>query len=411
MESLFGKKMEDLEFQDVVDFCDKQYKEGIFLDYKQDLSGKKSLVKTICSFANTVGGWLIIGVEDESDKPKPPYNGIEYNPQIASAIPNMIVDSVWPYIRPIVQVCGPNADNKAFIAVYVPESDEAPHWTADKSHLYVRRSDRSDSTDWERYATAHEWEWLRNKRLKAEDQRERSGSTLQAIYARLHNREYPIVAGGGTTANDGRMRVFVSPFFPSTQLFSGAEAYNALYDQRVNTASDGAFPTYLPSRMIFDEGAYTHGVERLTSTTHESFLGLENFGGILANKDILRSGGHGERHIIFHEFMNRLEDTLEFAANVYKSKNYLGLACLEVGISVPVDSRIVFRGAIGSGLNSTEKVNVRGSFEASLRLDNEELSSKPKRYELMKEIATSLLHSYGYAEIPGGTIEEAFQRQ
>jgi predicted HTH transcriptional regulator len=70
--TIFGRPLYNVMYQDVIAFCALQKKEGINLDYKRDLSSSKPIVKTIAAFANTRGGYIVIGVEDEDDKPKLP---------------------------------------------------------------------------------------------------------------------------------------------------------------------------------------------------------------------------------------------------------------------------------------------------------------------------------------------------
>ena len=40
--------------------------EGKTLEFKRDLSSPKNMLKTLVSFANTAGGRLFIGIEDDS---------------------------------------------------------------------------------------------------------------------------------------------------------------------------------------------------------------------------------------------------------------------------------------------------------------------------------------------------------
>jgi len=40
--------------------------EGKTLEFKRDISSPKNMLKTLVAFANTAGGRLIIGVEDDS---------------------------------------------------------------------------------------------------------------------------------------------------------------------------------------------------------------------------------------------------------------------------------------------------------------------------------------------------------
>ncbi len=40
--------------------------EGKTLEFKRDISSPKNIIKTLVAFANTAGGRLLIGVEDET---------------------------------------------------------------------------------------------------------------------------------------------------------------------------------------------------------------------------------------------------------------------------------------------------------------------------------------------------------
>ena len=74
----FDKPVNDLTFEDVVAFCQKQIPEGKQLDYKYLLpKNKEKFAKVIASFANAMGGTVIIGVnDDKNDKPRPPFLGV-----------------------------------------------------------------------------------------------------------------------------------------------------------------------------------------------------------------------------------------------------------------------------------------------------------------------------------------------
>ena len=43
--------------------------EGKTLEFKQDLSSPRNMLKTLVAFANTAGGRIVIGVEDQTRKP------------------------------------------------------------------------------------------------------------------------------------------------------------------------------------------------------------------------------------------------------------------------------------------------------------------------------------------------------
>ena len=163
---LFNKPINDLTFQDVVDFCKKEIPEGKQLDYKYLLpKNKEKFAKTIASFANALGGTIIIGVQDDkNDKPAPPFTGIAYHEKIR----NTIEDIIQVYIDPIVFVdintcVGPN--NRMFVVINIPQSNLTPHLVGKSKRAYIRTGQSSRP---EAIVHPTKLPWLLDHRKKSE---------------------------------------------------------------------------------------------------------------------------------------------------------------------------------------------------------------------------------------------------
>jgi predicted HTH transcriptional regulator len=61
----FDKRIEDLTFNDLKKLIDNEVTEGFYVEFKSDFQQPQKIAKSIASFANTYGGWYLIGVEDE----------------------------------------------------------------------------------------------------------------------------------------------------------------------------------------------------------------------------------------------------------------------------------------------------------------------------------------------------------
>ena len=161
---LYTKKLETITYQDVIEFCDQQYRESVYLDYKQDIDG--SLAKTVAAMANTWGGLIVIGVEDEDSKPKLPATGIPYREHLREQINNIILGNITPPVFPEVQVCQSEDNENAFIVVRVPQSNLTPHGIKGNTKVYVRTD---TSNEPEELATVERILWLVEKRNKSID--------------------------------------------------------------------------------------------------------------------------------------------------------------------------------------------------------------------------------------------------
>jgi ATP-dependent DNA helicase RecG len=73
-------------------------REGTRLDFKQDLSSMGRVLETVCSFLNTAGGTLVVGVEDRTRAPL----GVESVEKQEEALANAVSSAIEP--QPTVQL-------------------------------------------------------------------------------------------------------------------------------------------------------------------------------------------------------------------------------------------------------------------------------------------------------------------
>lgn len=66
--SLFNIPIQELDIANIISFCDQKIPEGLRVEYKKDFPKNLKLVETICAFANTQGGILLVGVKADKKK-------------------------------------------------------------------------------------------------------------------------------------------------------------------------------------------------------------------------------------------------------------------------------------------------------------------------------------------------------
>ena len=95
--------------------------EGKQLEFKRDLSSPKPLLKTLVAFANTAGGQLIIGIDDNGD-----VVGVDNPFEEEERLCNLIADAISPRLVPSIERA--TIDNKTLLIVQVYLSNTRPHW-------------------------------------------------------------------------------------------------------------------------------------------------------------------------------------------------------------------------------------------------------------------------------------------
>jgi predicted HTH transcriptional regulator len=112
--------------------------EGLQQDFKKTISSQIKIAKTIVSFANTRGGRIIIGVNDQGK-----ITGIKSDEEIF-----MIEGAATFYAKPEVPVEFHlfEVQNKSVLVIEIPESQNKPHYAKDENGkwwVYIRVKDQT----------------------------------------------------------------------------------------------------------------------------------------------------------------------------------------------------------------------------------------------------------------------------
>src|SRR5579871_924607 len=99
-------------------------KESQTLEFKRDSSSLDSILKSVIAFANTVGGILLIGVEDDGS-----IVGISDSSKVQEQLANSIAHRIKPQIIPDINVV--EVKNKSVIVIQI-EHVPAPYFLENK---------------------------------------------------------------------------------------------------------------------------------------------------------------------------------------------------------------------------------------------------------------------------------------
>jgi hypothetical protein len=149
--SPFQKKLDDLNPGDLAIL--RNVAEGWYVEYKREIPNSPSIAKSISAFANTYGGWLFYGVEENSK-----------DEAVASAFPGVLRSEVEAALQKIRQAVASHVNpsphfnvkvlwgsdqtiglemDRAVICVHVPWSPNTPH-VHKSGQIYRRIADGSE---------------------------------------------------------------------------------------------------------------------------------------------------------------------------------------------------------------------------------------------------------------------------
>jgi hypothetical protein len=143
-QDLFSCDLDSLTFSDFEDFIALGIKEGVRVDYKDQVPGK--LGDIAAAFANVIGGIAVLGVKNNGGMPGT-ITGIARNPQsdLKTQIANKIVSTVYP--RPVFSIgvvahgMVPNVD---VAVVRVEEGIETPYMFLTDRKVSIRIEDQNE---------------------------------------------------------------------------------------------------------------------------------------------------------------------------------------------------------------------------------------------------------------------------
>jgi len=118
--------------------------EGKTLEFKREISSPINILKTVVAFANTAGGLLLIGMDNNTRKPV----GIDDPLEAEERLCNMIADAIRPRIVPNIEMA--TLEGKTLLLVEVFLSSLRPHWIKSEGPeqgVYVRLGSTNRKAD------------------------------------------------------------------------------------------------------------------------------------------------------------------------------------------------------------------------------------------------------------------------
>lgn len=291
---MFTKSKDEITFADVEDFC-REFPEGVRVEYKRKIT---NIPKIVSSFANTLGGIFIIGVEaDQIDNKVMSIQGIPKKPGIEEQIQQSSLTGIYPAVMPEVIILDVPNSNNVVVVVRVDESIQAPHAISKSTKTYIRMGSITqpyELTDIDRIAYMFK-------------RREDSQVVTHQILRRIEERTESLCA-----SNEPYVKVIVGPVFPYRPVITTANIYEVV--------TEVLGPKVEPSPVRRVPG----GTCFLTGTRDNfTYLELNDHGIVYYRGNMLRSK-RDEELLTFPYIIGRIGSTIKYARSLYKECDYLG---------------------------------------------------------------------------------------
>ena len=253
---LYVKPIDQIDWDAIDNFCQQRLQEGAYLDYKRDFPAH--LEKTVAAMANTFGGIILIGVEEDNEgKPLLPVRGMPFKRGLEERVWNIILENIVQPVFPEISVVLNSKKDRAFVLIRIPESHQTPHAIAGNTEVYLRTGNRNKP---EKLVSMGELGWLQNKRKKSDEFRnelyEQSGKRLENFMGKAPGNQSAlgilISPPGYVDLGNGRLEISLCPLFPKDPFRTPPEMREVLGKIRV--------PEYYSTQSGFPIPDSTRGI-------------------------------------------------------------------------------------------------------------------------------------------------------
>lgn len=168
MSAFFAKSVHDIDVSDVRSLREEGVQENIRLEYKRQLTAdfKDVFAKELSAFANTYGGYVVIGVATDQQGNPIAMDGVSPINNFAQRISSVGYEQIYPPLVPTVSNPIPLDNGNVVYVMYQELSLEAPHFLTHRRGAYVRTSEFSQTFQ-AQLASWEELQFLSNRRSLA----------------------------------------------------------------------------------------------------------------------------------------------------------------------------------------------------------------------------------------------------
>ncbi len=352
---LFTKPIDKIIFNDVLQFCSQKIKEGSHLDYKEQIPSK--LEKTVSAMANTFGGIIVIGVEDDDGVPADDPKGINYDTGLETKITAILTSRIFPPIIPEIKVVHNDKKNKAFIIIRIHQSNLSPHSILNRKLVYFRTGDIADP---EEIIDEERRSWLYERRKKSVELRESTLANLEEMSENVEikfseeYKEYIANLKKAENNNDSLTAKFpldpsrsdlllsISPIFPEGPIIERDKLNSPEFLHETKSKHPHEFPNTDYQFKPSPSGVFS--TKYSPQTRDYWYTEINELGFIFHRTDISITPDNQHYTISILDIIGLVLSAIRFAENIYKEIGYFGMLEIKVNINNLLQKKALFRG-------------------------------------------------------------------
>lgn len=381
----FNKLINEVTYDDVVNFCSLEIKENEVLDYKEDFPAK--LEKVLSAFANTYGGLIIIGVKDIDGKPETKPKGISHKDGFEEKVQSIIMSNIKPPIFPLIHVCTPKQSN-TFVLIQVPQSENTPHTIENNTKIYLRTG---NITLPEKLVDIdNDLHWLINKRNDAKLLKENLVKQMTDYYLGLQKMHK-------FNINFAELNIYCIPLYPYKPFFAPKVLKDKLHDLSVSYQDD-KFPGLFNSSIeTLPNGVYLFMHNKNDFGEFIKFTALNNYGLVYHIEDkgsFVGENENKEKKLYLARVVANYVDMLRFYKNVQSKLQVNGDFELKLSIS-KLEGVSMYPIKLSNSFFNEPKTFSGSGYEYKETISTIDFSQKDKLIELTEKFIADIHWSLG----------------
>jgi hypothetical protein len=411
--NVFSKPFNQITFEDVVEFCKQKHSESTTLDYKKELP--RDLDKHFATFSNTLGGVIIIGVEEDSSSGVPlKWEGVANDSKLIERV-NQFAANVNPLPSYDVRLTD-EKNKKVFLLISILEGDAPPYLANSEPTVWLRTGNISKPL---RQAEREELVRMVEKKNSAEPIRQQNIKIAESVFSaglkRAEIERKKLIddaqkAGNShmlsTTPYDidnSFLTVSLQPFYPKRLLVEPREIKSKIGELQTKSRFGMDFPPY-------DMEPIPNGLFCLKQlSTGNQIRGYQLYGTGLIHytEDIWWRNEHTDKSIHIAHIAHALCRQLIFARKFYAMFGYSGLVVGEMKLQNAIGASvylIVPDGYTNWSFN-THKLEKLSDYSWEIDTDTHVLNDEELLKQLFKKKMQEVYWSLGIEEVQDEILE------